>query len=48
MPHQTKYEKNLALALQELEKMRLVTCLPRPTEELQEIVLTRLREIAGT
>ena len=48
MPHQTKYEKNLALYLQESEKMRLVLLLPRPTEELQELVLTRLREIAGT
>jgi len=48
MTNQTDYEKTRALALQELEKLRLVTCLPRPTEELQEIVLRRLREIAGT
>jgi len=48
MKPQTEYEKKLALILQESEKMRLVLLLPRPTEELQEIVLTRLREIAGT
>jgi len=48
MKPQTDYEKKLALVLQELEKERLVNLLPRPTEELQETVLTRLREIAGT
>jgi len=48
MSHQTDYEKKLALTLQELEKVRLVNMLPRPTESLQETVLTRLREIAGT
>jgi len=46
MRHQTEYEKKEALVLQELEKLRLVDLLPRPTEELQEAVLMRLREIA--
>ena len=46
MRHQTEYEKKEALVLQELEKLRLVSLLPRPTEELQEAVLMRLREIA--
>ena len=46
MTHETEYEKKEALLLQELEKLRLVSLLPRPTEELQESVLMRLREIA--
>jgi len=46
MTHQTEYEKKEALVLQELEKLRLVSLLPRPTKELQEAVLMRLREIA--
>jgi len=46
MTHQNEYEKKEALVLQELEKLRLVSLLPRPTKELQESVLMRLREIA--
>jgi len=46
MTHQTEYEKKVSLVLGELEKLRLVNLLPRPTEELQEAVLMRLREIS--
>jgi len=46
MTHQNEYEKKVSLVLQELEKLRLVSLLPRPTEELQEAVLRRIREIA--
>jgi len=46
MTHQTEYDKKEALVLQELEKLRLVNLSSRPTEELQEAVLRRLREIA--